>query len=107
MARKPDDDIDFDELNFDDMEGGGGDEGEGGFDGPDMKPKSRNPISTVTGSFASGVKGAMLDPNQQVRFIRSAMPAGYQQAIDVAGEVLALMPFSEEVAVTLKLKLPL
>lgn len=88
MARKPDDDIDFDEINFDDMEGGGGDDGEGSFDGPESKPKARNPISTVAGSFASGVKGAMLDPNQQVRFIRSAMPAGYQQAIDVAGEVV-------------------
>ena len=87
MARKPDDEVDFDDLDLDKMMND--DEGEGGFDGVETTPKSRNPVAKVTGSFASGVKSAMMSPHNQVQFIKSAVPPGYQQAIDVVGETVS------------------
>lgn len=86
MARKPDDEIDydFDNFDFDNFD----DNDEGGF--PDQpKGKARSPIMKLMGSMASGVHSNITDPTNQARYIKEALPTGYQQAFDMAGATVS------------------
>ena len=86
MARKPDDDMDFDfdDFDFDNM----GDGGEGGFD-DQPKSKPRSPIMQLFGSVSSGIQSNITDPSVQSKYIKEALPVGYQQAFDVAGSTVS------------------
>lgn len=79
MAKKQDN-VDMDDINFDDF----GDFGDGGFDGESPKPGSRKPVTTLKGSFVSGVKEGLMDRSNQLNYIKSSLPKEYRSALDVA-----------------------
>lgn len=86
MARKPDDDMDFDfdDMDFDNF----GDGGDGGFD-DQPKSKPRSPIMQLFGSVSSGIQSNITDPSVQSKYIKEALPVGYQQAFDFAGSTVS------------------
>lgn len=79
MAKKQDN-VDMDDINFDDF----GDFGDGGFDGESPKPGSRKPVTTLKGSFVSGVKEGLMDRGNQLNYVKSSLPKEYRSALDVA-----------------------
>lgn len=82
MSKKRDDiflDDDFSMDNFDD-------DGEGGFESPGKKG-GRQPVTSLKGSFIEGVKDGIKDPSIQMKFVRAALPSGYNQTIDFADKV--------------------
>lgn len=86
MAKKSNDDLEFDfeDFDFDNF----GDDGEGGFsDQPQGKPRS--PILQLMGSVSSGIRSNITDPNVQGKFIKEALPPGYQQAFSVASDTVS------------------
>ena len=84
MSKKRDDidlDDDFGLDNF-------GDDGDGGWEGPDAgSGGKRKPVTSLKGSFVEGVKEGVSDPGVQMKFLRNALPTGYNQTIDFADKV--------------------
>lgn len=84
MSKKRDDinlDDDFGLDNF-------GDDGEGGWEGPEAGTGGkRKPVTSLKGSFVDGVKEGVKDPDVQMKFLRSALPTGYNQTLDFADKV--------------------
>jgi len=84
MSKKRDDidlDDDFGLDNF-------GDDGDGGWEGPDAgSGGKRKPVTSLKGSFVEGVKEGVSDPSVQMKFLRNALPTGYNQTIDFADKV--------------------
>ena len=82
MSKKRDDIFLDDDFSLDDFD----DEGEGGFDSPGKKG-ARQPVTSLKGSFIEGVKDGIKDPSIQMKFVRAALPSGYNQTIDFADKV--------------------
>lgn len=87
MAKKRDD-IDLDDnFGMDDF-GAMDDGGEGGWEGPSADGKGkRAPVTSLKGSFVEGVKQGVMDPSVQMKFVRAALPPGYNQTIDTVDAV--------------------
>ncbi len=82
MAGKDDfdlDNLDIDEFSFGDDEYG-----------PGPSSDDRKPITKVASSFAQGVKDVATDPNFLKKTVTSALPKGYDKAIEVADEAAEL-----------------
>lgn len=75
----------LDEFDFDDF----GDGGDGGWNevGGESE-KSRNPALTLAGSTITGIRDHLLDPANQVKFLRQVLPEGYVHTINVADKAL-------------------
>lgn len=82
MSKKRDDIFLDDDFGMDDF----GDDGEGGFESPGKKG-GRQPVTSLKGSFIEGVKDGIKDPSIQMKFVRAALPSGYNQTIDFADKV--------------------
>ncbi len=76
MSKKTDDfDLDFglDDFNFDDSESG--------FNGSE-EPKGRTPVRKLMGGLRSGISSALRSEDNQRRFIKNALPDGYDTTYD-------------------------
>lgn len=82
MSKKRDDIFLDDDFGMDDFD----DTGEGGFESPGKKG-GRQPVTSLKGSFIEGVKDGIKDPSIQMKFVRAALPSGYNQTIDFADKV--------------------
>lgn len=82
MSKKRDDIFLDDDFGMDDFD----DTGEGGFESPGKKG-GRQPVTSLKGSFIEGVKDGIKDPAVQMKFVRAALPSGYNQTIDFADKV--------------------
>lgn len=82
MSKKRDDIFLDDDFSLDDFD----DDGEGGFESPGKKG-GRQPVTSLKGSFVEGVKDGIKDPSIQMKFVRAALPSGYNQTIDFADKV--------------------
>lgn len=80
-----------DELDFDDDDDldNYGDDGFGDWDDFDAAPKKRNPVARLAGSFIDGVKSTFMNRETHRKFVKEALPPGYDRIYDTADETLS------------------
>lgn len=80
-----------DELDFDDDDDLDqfDDDGFGDWDDFDAAPKKRNPVARLAGSFIDGVKSTFMNRETHRKFVKEALPPGYDRIYDTADETLS------------------